>query len=278
MTDKELRRLNRLELLEILLEQQKQIAGLEEELTKAKETIDEKDKEISTLTVAGKQAMKDLARKEVELADRSGRLTELEKRLSAQTTESGALNERISDLLERRLDSGREADYAAREQALTELAALLKSREQTLDEQEKRLADKAALLENCGTLADASVAVTDLFTEAQKAVDLYLENVKQLVEKVAAGKVPQTALQTGPKTRQAAEPHPTANSRDPRIPSSSNASAGRLAQSAQQPTVPAARPDPPTGTTAGEKSDARVKQTTTNTVRLFDLIWKKEKK
>ena len=278
MTDKELRRLNRLELLEILLEQQKQIAGLEEELTKAKETIDEKDKEISTLTVAGKQAMKDLARKEVELADRSGRLTELEKRLSAQTTESGALNERISDLLERRLDSGREADYAAREQALTELAALLKSREQTLDEQEKRLADKAALLENCGTLADASVAVTDLFTEAQKAVDLYLENVKQLVEKVAAGKVPQTALQTGPKTRQAAEPHPTANSRDPRIPSSSNASAGRLAQSAQQPTVPAARPDPPTETQAGEKSDARVKQTTTNTVRLFDLIWKKEKK
>ena len=188
MTDKELRRLNRLELLEILLEQQKQIAGLEEELAKAKETIDEKDKEISTLTVAGKQAMKDLARKEVELADRSGRLTELEKRLGAQATESGALNERISDLLERRLDSGRETDFAAREQALTELAALLKSREQTLDEQEKRLANKAALLENCGTLADASVAVTDLFTEAQKAVDLYLENVKQLVEKVAAGK------------------------------------------------------------------------------------------
>ena len=42
----------------------------------------------------------------------------------------------------------------------------------------KQLEDKRILLEKRGTLAEASLALTNIFVEAQKAADLYLYNIE----------------------------------------------------------------------------------------------------
>ena len=42
----------------------------------------------------------------------------------------------------------------------------------------KQLEDKRILLEKSGTLAVASLALTNIFEEAQKAADLYLYNIE----------------------------------------------------------------------------------------------------
>lgn len=42
----------------------------------------------------------------------------------------------------------------------------------------KQLEDKRILLEKRGTLAEASLVLTDIFEEAQKAADLYLYNIE----------------------------------------------------------------------------------------------------
>ena len=42
----------------------------------------------------------------------------------------------------------------------------------------KQLEDKRILLEKRGTLAEASLVLTNIFEEAQKAADLYLYNIE----------------------------------------------------------------------------------------------------
>lgn len=72
-----------------------------------------------------------------------------------------------SQLLELLLAQSREMDRLRQE--LAETQAALRSRE--------------IKLEQCGSIAEASLALSHIFAEAQRAADLYLENVKR----VAAG-------------------------------------------------------------------------------------------
>ena len=46
------------------------------------------------------------------------------------------------------------------------------------DELKKKLADRRIRIEKAGSLAEASLQLTNIFEEAQKAADLYVENVK----------------------------------------------------------------------------------------------------
>ncbi len=48
-----------------------------------------------------------------------------------------------------------------------------------VNELENRLNDKTIKIQESGSIAEASLKLTRIFTEAQKAVDLYLENVKR---------------------------------------------------------------------------------------------------
>lgn len=50
-----------------------------------------------------------------------------------------------------------------------------------LAEMKEALEDKQITIEQAGTLAEASLALTNIFTEAQKAADLYVYNMKQQV-------------------------------------------------------------------------------------------------
>ena len=46
-------------------------------------------------------------------------------------------------------------------------------------ELEEKLKDRELLVEECGSLAEASIQVTKVFEEAQKAADIYLENIRR---------------------------------------------------------------------------------------------------
>ena len=49
-----------------------------------------------------------------------------------------------------------------------------------LEQVRQQLADRQLRLSEAGDLASASVAITKLFEEAQRAADIYLENVKRI--------------------------------------------------------------------------------------------------
>lgn len=51
--------------------------------------------------------------------------------------------------------------------------------EQELEETKKQLESKQLTISECGSLAEASLALTGIFNEAQKAADLYLENIRE---------------------------------------------------------------------------------------------------
>ncbi len=69
-----------------------------------------------------------------------------------------------SELLELLLEQSREVD-------------LLKER---LADMEKRLKDREIAIQKAGSIAEASLVLNHIFTDAQKAADLYLENVKRI--------------------------------------------------------------------------------------------------
>ena len=78
-------------------------------------------------------------------------------------TEKELLKLNKSEMLEIMLAQSREID-SLREQ---------------LAEAEARLEDRRITIEKAGSLAEASLKLTKVFEEAQKAADLYLENVKR---------------------------------------------------------------------------------------------------
>ena len=49
-----------------------------------------------------------------------------------------------------------------------------------LEQAQKALEDRRINIESAGSLAEASIAVTNLFKEAQKAADIYLHNIYAL--------------------------------------------------------------------------------------------------
>ena len=47
---------------------------------------------------------------------------------------------------------------------------------------------KQIVMQQVGSIANASLALTDVFEEAQKAADIYLESIKSIYEKATEGK------------------------------------------------------------------------------------------
>ena len=78
-------------------------------------------------------------------------------------TEKELLSLKKSELLEIMLAQSREID----------------SLRAQLEEAKAELADKRINIEQSGSIAEASLKLTRIFEEAQKAADLYLENVKK---------------------------------------------------------------------------------------------------
>ena len=67
-----------------------------------------------------------------------------------------------------------------------ELLEILLSQQKEIDrltaalaEAEQKLADREITIMNAGSIAEASLALTDIFAEAQRAADLYIENIRR---------------------------------------------------------------------------------------------------
>lgn len=78
------------------------------------------------------------------------------------------------------------ADKELRKLQKMELLEILVDQRKRIDELEKELAETREKLEdreiqirNSGSIAEASLKLTNVFVEAQKAADLYLENVRR---------------------------------------------------------------------------------------------------
>ena len=78
-------------------------------------------------------------------------------------TEKELLKLKRSEMLEIMLAQSQEIDSLRKER----------------DELKKKLADRRIRIEKAGSLAEASLRLTNIFEEAQKAADLYVENVKR---------------------------------------------------------------------------------------------------
>ena len=71
-----------------------------------------------------------------------------------------------TDLLELLLEQSEQNDLLRKENA----------------ELNQKLADKKIILENCGSIAEASLKLSDIFAQAQQAADVYLDNVREYSE------------------------------------------------------------------------------------------------
>lgn len=78
-------------------------------------------------------------------------------------TEKELLKLKRSEMLEIMLAQSQEIDNLRKER----------------DELKEQLADRRIRIEKAGSLAEASLQLTNIFVEAQKAADLYVENVKR---------------------------------------------------------------------------------------------------
>ena len=67
-----------------------------------------------------------------------------------------------------------------------------------------QLNDRRLKISSCGTLADASLAVFDVLESAQKAADLYLENIKRM----AGSDEPEQQAEASGQKREAEDPQP----------------------------------------------------------------------
>ena len=86
-------------------------------------------------------------------------------------TEKELLKLRRSELLEIMLAQSQEIDNLR----------------QQLDEANAKLADREIRLSESGSIAEASLRLTNIFEEAQKAVDLYVDNMKRLAAQGGTG-------------------------------------------------------------------------------------------
>lgn len=152
MTEKELNRLKRQDLLQLLFAQgtefsqlQKKVAELEIELSKAtamserlKDKLDDKDDQIERL--------KD------KLNDKDDQIERFKDRLQEKDEQRERLKKKLDD-----------KDVQI-DQLTTEL--------------EKIKADRKLIQTECGTLAEAALKLSGIFEAAQEAADIYLENLK----------------------------------------------------------------------------------------------------
>ncbi|MCP1639274.1 DNA repair protein [Streptococcus gallinaceus] len=59
---------------------------------------------------------------------------------------------------------------------------VIEEQQARINELEKELANRHLKMEQVGSIAEASLSLTRIFEEAQAAADLYLENVRRIVE------------------------------------------------------------------------------------------------
>ncbi|MGX8703654.1 MAG: hypothetical protein ACSW75_02230 [Lachnospiraceae bacterium] len=170
MLDKRLHKLRRGELLEMLLDMERENENLAEENARLRDALLDRERRGFPVTNARfEEPPKD--REKEALAEENVRLRE-------QLREKERLAEENAYLREERL---REKERLAEENA--HLREQLRENESLAKENarlKERFQSPSGTTDKVGSIAEASVKITDLFGTAQKAVDYYLNSVREL--------------------------------------------------------------------------------------------------
>ena len=146
MTENDLHRMRRRDLLELLLEQAKENADMQEKVQRAETT-----------------------RAEVELNNEKLKLKLDEKDMQLEN-----LKEKLND---------KDAQIENFKEKLTDKDEQIEHLKSRLDEKDKKIAemteDRRIVKEEIGSIAEASLLLNKVFAAAQAAADQYLYNVKQ---------------------------------------------------------------------------------------------------
>jgi len=164
MAEKDLRKLGRMEILEMLIE-----------ATKAREALESKIAELNKQTEEERRLFEDQSKKLSEISDQMRTMNE---ELAAEKDKAEEAQKQISDV-QKALDEEKvradSLDVALREEnrKLTEAEAKIGRMAQELDE-------KIIVKDKAGTLADAAIYINGVFEAAQKAADQYLVSVEHM--------------------------------------------------------------------------------------------------
>lgn len=187
MTDKELRRLGRRELLEMLLAHSKEVQALQTQLEAASLAH---HKEVETLQYRLRKSEL-VHRKEMEALQ-----TRMQEAEQAHNEALQALQSQVGS------SSNNDQQVEELQKQLKEAAAANKKEIQALKKQlkeaDKKLAERKVIVAQAGSLAEAALKLSGIFESAQQAADLYLENLSNVG--AAPAEVKQEGT-NGPKTR-----------------------------------------------------------------------------
>lgn len=176
--DRDLRRMGRAELLEMLIASAKE-----------KEALESQKQEYSKQAEEAKNRAAD---SDVRLTTVQEQLTAARAELGIQAEKASAVQEQLASLQEQ-LESARNQLNCAQEELTKEreqaaqLQAVLREKEEAvlqaqakIDSLTQQISDRVIVKENAGTLADAAIQINGVLAAAQRAADQYLENVERM--------------------------------------------------------------------------------------------------
>ena len=185
MTDKELKRLNRMELLNMLLESGRAKEALEEQLQQLRHQLTALQDQSAGERAQMASAQEQLMRTQRELTAQQQKTADVQKevRSAHQQLESARIQltaaqqalgaEREQALEEQRRMEEREGQLAA---AQEQIAAL----NQELSGVRAQLADRTIIKEQAGSLVDVAAQINGVFEAAQNTANQYLENIERM--------------------------------------------------------------------------------------------------
>ena len=172
MTDQELRKLSRPELLEMMIRQGRAVSELREQVRQAEQKQAETEAALQTANETLERLKKKLDDKDLELQDQAARLEEtiehLKRRLDAKDQESRQQSDEAEatlDRLKKKLDN--------KDATIRELRLLLER------EREARPITQT----KPGSIAEEALRLNHIFEDAQRAADQYLAAIRELAQK-----------------------------------------------------------------------------------------------
>lgn len=154
MTDKDLKKLSRLELLEVMVNQGKEMENIQGQLTKARKLVETKNSKLEEVMLQYAALEEQLKMKEQLLEEANSQLKDIGALLEDANEQLNSTNAQLEDTKDRLRKTNEICDA---------MAVQLENRQLTLGES--------------GSIAEASLRLNGVFEAAQKAADQYLENI-----------------------------------------------------------------------------------------------------
>jgi chromosome segregation ATPase len=185
MTDKELRRLSRIELLNMLVESGRAKEALEQQLQEMHRQLtafqDQSAVERAQMAAAQEQLMRtqrELTAQQQKTADVNKELRSMQQQLESARVQLTAAQQALED--ERAQSALQNRGTDEKDQQLTAAQEEIVQLRTQKEELRAQLNDRTIIKENAGTLADAAAQINGVFEAAQNTAAQYLENIERM--------------------------------------------------------------------------------------------------